>query len=42
MRVPDGNLCMAQLTVLKALGLPFDQFGFNGAETQSTLNGVLA
>ncbi len=41
-REPGGNLCKAQLTVLKALGLPFDSFGFNGAETNKTVAGMLA
>jgi hypothetical protein len=41
-REPDGNLCKAQLTVLKALGLPYNSFGWNGAQTSSTLAGVLA
>jgi hypothetical protein len=41
-REAGGNLCKAQLTVLKALGLPFDSFGFNGAETSSPVAGMLA
>ncbi|HNK46451.1 MAG TPA: DUF1552 domain-containing protein [Pseudomonadota bacterium] len=41
-REPGGNLCKAQLTALKALGLPFDKFGFSGAETNSTVAGMLA
>lgn len=41
-REQDGNLCKAQLTVLKALGLPYTTFGWNGAETSATLAGVLA
>jgi hypothetical protein len=41
-REQNGNLAKAQLTALRALGLPFDSFGFNGAETTSTLDGVLA
>lgn len=40
-REPDGNLCKAQLTALRALGLPFTSFGWNGAETSATLSGVL-
>jgi hypothetical protein len=40
-REPGGNLCKAQLTALKALGLPFTSFGFNGAETSDTLSGML-
>lgn len=40
-REPGGNLCKAQLTVLRALGLPFDSFGFNGAQTSSTVDGML-
>ena len=38
---PGGNLCKAQLTVLRALGLPFDSFGYSGAQTSSTVDGML-
>lgn len=41
-REPGGNLCKAHLTALRALGLPYDRFGWNGAETTDTLAGVLA
>ncbi len=41
-REVGGNVCKAQLTVLKALGLPFDKFGFSGAETSSPVAGMLA
>ncbi|MBL9003204.1 MAG: DUF1552 domain-containing protein [Myxococcales bacterium] len=40
-REPGGNLCKAQLTALRALGLPVDRFGWNGAETTRALDGVL-
>jgi len=40
-REAGGNLCKAQLTVLRALGLPFDGFGFNGAETSIPVAGML-
>lgn len=40
-REPEGNLAKAQLTVLQALGLPYTNFGFNGAETSTTLSGVM-
>lgn len=32
-RDPSGNLCRVQLTMLQALGLPFTEFGFHGAQT---------
>ena len=40
-REPGGKLCKAQLTVLRALGLPFDSFGYSGAQTSSTVDGML-
>jgi hypothetical protein len=33
-RQAGGNISRAQLTALKALGLPFDSFGWNGGETR--------
>lgn len=41
-RVPGGNLCRAQLTALRAIGLGVDRFGWNGAETDAVLPGLLA
>jgi hypothetical protein len=40
-REVDGNLCRAQLTALRALGLDDAQFGRNGAETADVLPGLL-
>lgn len=40
-RVPAGNLCRAQLTALQALGLPDENFGWNGAETSEPVPGLL-
>jgi Protein of unknown function (DUF1552) len=41
-REPAGNLARAQLTMLKALGLPDTSFGFNGAETSDVYGDLLA
>jgi hypothetical protein len=41
-REPDGNISKVHLTILRALGLPFDSFGFNGGQTSDTLGGMLA
>ncbi len=41
-REAGGNLARAQLTALQALGLPFDTFGFHGAETRSAFPSLLA
>ena len=35
-RSPGGNLAVAQLSALRALGLPFESFGWNGAQTNET------
>ncbi len=41
-RQPAGNLARTHLTVLRSLGLPFDSYGFNGAETNQPVAEVLA
>jgi hypothetical protein len=41
-REVDGNLCRAQLTALRALGLDDAEFGRNGAQTRDVLPGLLA
>lgn len=41
-RDPGGNISKAHLTVLKALGLPYDSFGYHGGETNQTVSGILA
>ena len=41
-REPDGNLCRAQLTALRALGLDLPSFGQSGAQTSEVLPGLLA
>jgi hypothetical protein len=41
-REVDGNLCRAQLTALRALGLDEASFGKNGAQTSDVLPGLLA
>jgi hypothetical protein len=41
-REAGGNIARAQLTLLQALGLEFDSFGFNGAETASPFSELLA
>ena len=33
--------CQAEIAKMRALGLPFTSFGWNGAETSATLSGVL-
>jgi len=40
-REAGGNLARAQLTALQALGLPFENFGFNGAETRESFTELL-
>lgn len=40
-RQPSGNLARVHLTILRALGLPYDQYGFNGAETREPIAEVL-
>jgi hypothetical protein len=39
-RAPQGNLCVAQLSALRALGLPDQSFGWNGAETSDTFGAL--
>lgn len=41
-RLPGGNLCRAQLTVLNALGLDFQSFGENGGQTSEIIPEWLA
>lgn len=40
-REPGGNISKVQLTALQALGLPFEEFGFNGGQTRDTISGFL-
>lgn len=42
LREVGGNLARAQLTALQALGLPFESFGFSGAETRDSYADLLA
>ena len=39
-RAPQGNLSIAQLSALRALGLPDQSFGWNGAETNDTFGAL--
>lgn len=41
-RQTDGNLSMAHVTMLRALGIPTDSYGFNGGETSEHLSSILA
>lgn len=41
-RVAGGNLSMAHVTVLRALGIETPSYGFNGGETSEHLTGILA
>jgi hypothetical protein len=41
-RVQDGNLSMAHVTVLRALGIDTPSYGFNGGETSDALDDLLA
>ena len=41
-RVPDGNLSMAHVTALRALGITTPSYGFNGGETSEHLAQILA
>lgn len=41
-REAGGNLCRAQLTALRALGLDVPSYGWNGAQTSDPLSGLLA
>lgn len=40
-REPGGNLCKAQVTLLRALGIDTPSFGFNGAETSDQFSELL-
>ena len=40
-RQPGGNLAAAHLTALRALGLPYDAWGWSGSETRDAVPGVL-
>ncbi len=40
LREPGANLCKAQLTAFRALGLPQESWGFAGAETRDGLAGA--
>ena len=41
-RVPDGNISMAHVTLLRALGITTPSYGFNGGETSDALGSILA
>jgi hypothetical protein len=41
-RESGGNLCKAHMTVLRALGLNDESFGFNGAQTSEPISGFLS
>lgn len=41
-REPSGNLCKAQLTLLRAAGLPETSWGWNGGETADVYSELLA
>ncbi len=41
-RIPGGNICDAQLTILRALGLNVAEFGAGAARSTSPLPGLLA
>ena len=40
-REVGGNLSKAHLTALRGLGLPYETWGWNGAETRDSVAGVL-
>lgn len=40
-REPGGNLAKAHLTALRALGLPYESWGWNGAETRDHVAGLV-
>ena len=39
-RSPGGNLSVAQLSALRALGLPYESFGWNGGATNDTFGAL--
>jgi len=41
-RSPGGNLAVAQLSALRALGLSDEQFGWNGAQTSDTFGALFS
>jgi hypothetical protein len=41
-RKPDGNFSVAHVTMLRAIGLPMDSFGWNGGETSEQVSELLA
>ena len=41
-REPGGNYSMAHVTLLRALGIETQSFGWNGGETSDALSGILA
>ncbi|MCA9649232.1 MAG: DUF1552 domain-containing protein [Myxococcales bacterium] len=41
-RIPDGNLSMAHVSALRALGIETPSYGFNGGETGEQLSNILA
>ncbi len=41
-RKPDGNFSIAHVTMLRALGIPTPEFGFNGAQTSEQLSELLS
>ena len=40
-RTPDGNFSVAHVTMLRALGIPTPEFGFNGGQTSEQLSELL-
>jgi len=40
-RVPDGNISLAHVTILRALGITTPSYGFNGGETSDHLSDIL-
>jgi hypothetical protein len=40
-RKPDGNFSVAHVTMLRALGIPTPEFGFNGGQTSEQLSELL-
>ena len=41
-RAAGGNLSIAQLSALRAIGLPDERFGWNGGETSDTFGALFA